>query len=343
MRRGLRFGMWALAGLILLAAGPAGTVAGAQEGTVTLLRLGEATISLVLFNPQALSGVPELARGADAVRAEAERTLALYAGGRASGNSVPIARLSGARLDAAGLGAAELRGGDAALGQAITEAGFPLLSANLGLDEDSPLRMLFGGALRTTLDALHAGRHGGGLYELLIAEDGDFGLCAFGLVDPQLQPGGATFRLQNPIETAQSMVARCDEAGADLTVAMLHVADGVRLDRDLKAAVPGIDVVVLGGAAADPIKDALETERGPSLSVGVADPHALGRLDLGLTDGQIVDFNYAPVDPNAPASVVTSSTQAEGSGWVGWGVGELLLLTLGAALALGAWWLLQQL
>ncbi len=334
MRRGLRLGTCVLAGLALLATLQAGAAAGAQEGTVTLLSLGEETVSLLLFNPQDLSGVPELARGVDAARAEAERTLALYAGGRASGSGVPIARLSGARLDAAALGAAELRGGDAALGQAITESGFPLLAANLGLGEDSPLRMLFGGALRTTLDALHDGRHGGGLYELLIAEDGEFGVCAFGLVDPQLQPGGATFRLQNPIETAQSMVARCDEAGADLTVAMLHVADGVRLDRDLKAAVPGIDVVVLGGAAADPSESALDTERGPSLSVGVADPHALGRLDLGLTDGLIVDFNYAPVDP--AAGVVTSSTTSERGGGGGFGP-PVLMLVAGVVLLLGAW------
>jgi 2',3'-cyclic-nucleotide 2'-phosphodiesterase (5'-nucleotidase family) len=104
----------------------------------------------------------------------------------------------------------------------------------------------------------------------------------FGLTTPEtatLSKGARTLRFLPPIQAAKDAVARCQRLKADVVVALTHqdLAD----DKQLAAAVPGIDLI-LGGHEHTP----LDAKVGQTqiLKTG-SDAVNLGRIDVTVTKG----------------------------------------------------------
>ncbi len=142
--------------------------------------------------------------------------------------------------------------------QRIGEAKFPWLGANvLGMD----------------------GKPAAGMTALHTMKVGEFTVGFFGLLDPQtetLSSPGADIRFASVMETATASVKQLQEMGADVIVALTHLAfaDDVALARE----VGGIHAI-LGGHDHDPI--VWLAGNVPVLKAGY-DAHHLGALDLSV-------------------------------------------------------------
>lgn len=141
-----------------------------------------------------------------------------------------IAAMNAAGYDVAIAGNHEFDFGQRIGRAAIAAANFPMLSANV-VDAES-------------------GQPWGGLSPFVVREAGGIRIAFFGLTTdrtPEIQwprtIEGIEFR--DAVETARALVPMLREVeAADVVVALTHI--GVNADRELAAAVPGIDVI-LGG------------------------------------------------------------------------------------------------
>lgn len=316
VRRNVRWGAIALIALVTLGLSAAPNLSEAQSnGDITVLHLNDLESAL---QPEGdgLGGVAKIAAYVDQVREETERMLLLSGGDNILAGDffnfflgeATYKAMSSAGFDASGLGNHEFDRGEETLADAIrNHAGFPYLASNLELGEQSPLTPLVNGFETTTIDALRGGEHGNQLYEGLMVDHNGLNVCMFGLLDPEIQEAsltqlGPNTNITDPIEAARDARTLCNDNGADLVVGMLHLAAAVRVDTEIKQAVPGIDLFVDGGTGAildpeaNPENNVVETEGGPSLSVqGPGDGNRIGRLNLTVENGQVSDYDYTNI------------------------------------------------
>jgi 5'-nucleotidase len=186
------------------------------------------------------------------------------------------------------LGNHEFDRGPATLASFIQQASFPVLSANLDASADPDL----GGLIKayTVLDV--AGEKVG----------------VFGLTTPDapsISSPGPNVVFGDAVDAAQAMVAALEGQGINKIVALTHLGYGV--DKQLAAAVDGVDVVV-GGHSHTPLGD-MEGAQGPYPTV-VTTPGGdaalvvtafdwgryLGRLDVSFTaDGKVETYTGEPI------------------------------------------------
>ncbi|MFB6287034.1 MAG: 5'-nucleotidase C-terminal domain-containing protein [Candidatus Bipolaricaulia bacterium] len=312
-RRHMRWVAITLVALVTLGLSAAPNLSEAQaNGEITILHMNDLESAL---QPEGdgLGGVAKIATYVERVRQNTERMLTLSGGDNVLAGDffnfflgeATFKGMSEAGFDASGLGNHEFDRGEQTLADAIKNyAGFPYLASNLELDEESPLTPLMNGFETTTIDALRGGEHDNQIYQGLLVDHNGLNVCMFGLLDQEIQEAqltqlGPNTNITDPVEAARDAKAMCNENGADLVVAMLHLAAAVRIDTEIKQAVPGIDVFVDGGTGAildpeaNPDNNVVRTEEGPSLSVqGPGDGNRVGRLDMTVQDGQIADFSY---------------------------------------------------
>ncbi len=313
VRQNVRWGAIALIALVTLGLSAAPNMSEAQSnGDITILHLNDLESAL---QPEGdgLGGVAKIATYVERVRQESERTLMLSGGDNILAGDffnfflgeATFKGMSEAGVDASGLGNHEFDRGEQTLAEAVRNyAGFPFLASNLELGEESPLTPLVNGFETTTIEALRGGEHDNQLYEGLLVDHNGLNVCMFGLLDREIQTAqltqlGPNTDITDPIEASRDAKALCEDNGADLIVGMLHLAAAVRVDTEIKQAVPGIDLFVNGGTGAildpeaSPEDNVVRTEEGPSLSVqGPGDGNRIGRLDMTVQDGQIADFSY---------------------------------------------------
>lgn len=169
-------------------------------------------------------------------------------------------------LDAATLGNHEFDFGTRVLGQRIAESRFPWLGANVGGME--------------------------GLPDFVIREVGGVKVGIFGLVSPDTgenSNSGPAISFEDPVATAQRVVPRLREAGAELVVGLTHLT--LEEDKRVAQAVP-IDVI-LGGHEHQPLQSMVRNEAWstPIFKWG-SDARILGRVDLLVEDGHIREMDW---------------------------------------------------
>ena len=314
VRRNVRWGAIALVVLLTLGLSAAPNLTEAQSnGEITILHMNDLE-SALQTEGDGLGGLAKIATYVERVREETERMLLLSGGDNLLAGDffnfflgeATFKAMSAAGFDASGLGNHEFDRGEQTLADALSNyAGFPYLASNLELGEESPLTPLVNDFTTTTIDALRGGEHDNQVYEGLLVDHNGLNVCMFGLLDPEIQEAsltqlGPNTNITDPIPAARDAKSLCNENGADLVIGMLHLAAAVRVDTQIKEAVPGIDLFVDGGTGAildpeaNPEDTVVETEEGPSLSVqGPGDGNRIGRLNLSLQNGQISDFDYA--------------------------------------------------
>jgi 5'-nucleotidase/UDP-sugar diphosphatase len=162
------------------------------------------------------------------IRAESSNVLLLDAGDSLAGDRDPAVGTQGQTsieamnmmgYDAMALGEMDLRLGTAALEQRQAEASFPLLSANTVLSGSGafPFR---------TYTIVEMEKHRVGIVGLSDGSD---------LGELQVRP---------PLETARQIVPQLEKE-ADIIILLSHA--GLPTDKEIAAAVPGIDAIVSGG------------------------------------------------------------------------------------------------
>ncbi len=180
-----------------------------------------------------------------------------------------IAALNAAGLDFATFGNHEFDFGDDVLIQRMGEATFQWLAANV---IDTRTNQPIGGA------APYVIRTFGGL------RVGFLGLC---LTTTEISRERLTHtRLDDPIETAARYVPEMKQAGADVIVAVTHLAFGD--DRRLATRFPDIDLIV-GGHEHYPITS---TENRTLISKAGSDAKFVARLDVNKTAAGVVERFY---------------------------------------------------
>ena len=200
-----------------------------------------------------------------------------------------IAALNAAGLDLATIGNHELDFGDDVLIERMGEANWQWIVANV---IDTATNRPIGGA------APYVIRSFGHL------RVGFLGLC---LITTEINPERLTHtRLDDPIATAARYVPEMRQAGADLIVAVTHLA--FEDDRTLAARFPDIDLIV-GGHEHFPIT---ATENRTLISKAGSDAKFVARLDLNRTADGVVERFYellqvtaAIADDPATLAVVT--------------------------------------
>jgi 5'-nucleotidase len=174
-----------------------------------------------------------------------------------------VATLNAAGLDFATFGNHEFDFGADVTRERMQESHFAWVSANV-LDPATGLP--FGGAVPFVLREYEGIR-----------------VAFFGLVTPEtrvLSKGAAGLTFLDPVQAAKEVIARARRAKADLIVALTHqdMAD----DKQLAAAVPGIDLI-LGGHEHVP----LDARVGRTLILKTgSDAVSLGRIDVIVTTGR---------------------------------------------------------
>lgn len=174
-----------------------------------------------------------------------------------------VATLNAAGLDLATFGNHEFDFGAEVTRERMRESRFAWVSTNV-LDPATGLP--FGGAA-----------------PFVLREYGGVRVAFFGLVTPDtrtLSKGASGLNFLDPIQAAKDVVARARRAKADVIVALTHqdMAD----DKQLAAAVPGIDLI-LGGHEHVP----LDARVGRTLILKTgADAVSLGRVDVTVTTGR---------------------------------------------------------
>ncbi len=312
-----------------------GALALGQEGTITLLSGGE-KITLLhhsVVPSGSAAGLDALAQHVATLEADHARVLLLYPGGAASGTAPAkvVEALNRAGHVASGLGAYELSQSPAAFARAAAGARFPYVAANLS-NLPAELGAAQDGPAVTTVGEV--ADFGGQLVQGVLFSDPALSTCVFGLVDPAFQGHAALLgeagAVGDPAEAAEAMVVACEDAGADLIVALIYLTGDTRWDARIKGAVPGVDVFVVGGTGErfdpeqNPAAHLVQTSKGLSLSVQTdLGPMSLGQLDLTVSSKRIFEFGYRQMllgGGGAPSLV-----------W---------LVALGLALLAAGWWAL---
>ena len=270
-----------------------GSIAAADsQTTLTVLHVNDLHARLEPFAPATdapvVGGMARIAAKAFAIRAEQPgKVLLLSAGDMIHGTN--IANLFGGRsvietmnlagFDAMTLGNHEFNYGQEALLALGEQALFPFLGANITNAEGQPY-----------------------VKPYIIKEVNKLKVAILGLsaeetpvVTHPKNVAGMTFA--DPIATAKELVKIQEIQEADLILALTHI--GAELDRQLAAEVPEIDVIV-GGHSHTQIDKAEKIGETLYVQAGEHGKY-LGRLDLTVTNGQVVSSNYLllPVDANA--------------------------------------------
>jgi len=312
-RRHMRWVAITLIALVTLGLSAAPNLSEAQaNGEITILHMNDLE-SALQAEGDGLGGVAKIATYVERVQQNTERMLTLSGGDNVLAGDffnfflgeATFKGMSEAGFDASGFGNHEFDRGEQTLADALSNyAGFPFVASNLELGEESPLTPLVNDFTTTTIDALRGGEHDNQVYEGLLVDHNGLNVCLFGLLDPEIQEAsltqlGPNTNITDPVQASRDAKALCEENGADLVVAMMHLAAAVRIDTEIKQAVPGIDLFVDGGTGAildpeaNPGDNVVQTEEGPSLSVqGPGDGNRIGRLNLTVQNGQISDFDY---------------------------------------------------
>lgn len=304
--------------VLALAVNSAPTVIG-QGQSITILHNNDLE-SALLPEGDEIGGLARIANFVNNTRATEDRVLLLSGGDNILAGDffnfflgeATYKGMSAAGYDVSGLGNHEFDRGEGVLADALTNyATFPYVASNLELGSDSPLAPLTQPFTSTTISALRNGDHGGMIYDGLLVDYDGLNVCMFGLLDQAIEEGkitqlAPTTHITDPVAASQRLVDECEANGADLVIAMLHLAAAIRVDTQVKNAVAGVDVFVAGGTdalfdpEANPDDNVVETASGPSLSVqGDGDGNAIGKLDLTVDGGQIVDFTYENLEVDA--------------------------------------------
>lgn len=282
-----------------------GSLALGQEGTITLLSGGE-HITLLhhsLLPVNSPSQLNAMADHAQEVLAENERLFMLYPGGAAA-DAPPLKVVEAANQvgdTAVGLGAYELSQDAAAFARAAEIAHFPWLAANISNITGALAALEVPFATTTRQDLPHA--LGGRLAPGFLLSESDLSTCVFGLVDPAFQGNtpllGPGAQIGDPVTAAAAMVTACEDAGADLVIALIYLDGNTRWDARIKGEVPGVDVFVVGGTGErfdperNPAAHLVQTSKGLSLSVQTDRvPLFVGQLDLTVSSKRIFEFGY---------------------------------------------------
>jgi 5'-nucleotidase / UDP-sugar diphosphatase len=227
-------------------------------------------------------GLAELATLLQQERANAEHSITTF-GGDLISPSVLSGLTQGAQMvelynllgtDIAVLGNHEFDFGPELMAQRVAESDFPWLGTNvLGPD----------------------GRPAIGTVDLRLMDIAGYRVGFFGLLAPEtdvLSSPGPGITIAPTIATAESAVARLEERGADVIVALTH--DDLADDRALASTVEGIDVI-LGGHDHDPIT----FYEGDTLIVKAGyDAHWLAAIDLVLDRVKEGDEEVVAVVPS---------------------------------------------
>lgn len=282
--------MTCLLTLVAVLALMAGSIAAADaQSTITVLHVNDVHARMEPFAPATdaplVGGMANIAAKVFAIREEQPgKVLVLSAGDMIHGTN--IANLFGGRpmieamnligFDAMALGNHEFNYGQEALLALQEKALFPFLGANITNPDGQPY-----------------------VKPYIIKEINNIKVAILGF-SPQETPiaahpknvEGMTFA--DPIETAKQLVKIPEIQNADLIMALTHI--GAEIDRKLAAAVPEIDVIV-GGHSHTIIDQAEKIGNTIYVQTGEYGQY-LGRLDLTISNGQVVASNYKllPVD-----------------------------------------------
>ncbi|MFP3872438.1 MAG: bifunctional metallophosphatase/5'-nucleotidase [Candidatus Aenigmatarchaeota archaeon] len=284
---------------------PGRTTAEGDEIKFTILHTNDEHSSLIPHSPAVdydpeepddptRGGFSRLATAIDEIRSEkeeeGEEVLLLNAGDFLGGTSfgwlapeeghaVELELLQEMGYDATTIGNHEYDCGTDVLARYLKDAGYPekheettVLASNTEADDDHPLSEdLY---RDTALFELEEG--------LTI---GTFALIGEHAIRVTGDTGGVEFTEQH--ETAELMVERLEENGADVVVALSH--SGVEEDRELARSVDGIDIIV-GSHSHTPLHEPLR-ESGTIIVQADSYTDYLGRLELAYEDGEVRTIN----------------------------------------------------
>lgn len=236
-----------------------------------------------------LGGIARLASAVDAIRAENQQrgvqTLVLVAGDVVQGTplstvfkgEVEFRALNALGVDACVVGNHEFDFGTPNLHTLVELAQFPVLSANIRRKSDGEL-------------AFESGRR---------FEVGPEIVAVIGLTTPEtrvttMPSNVANFDFEDPAEALGVQIEQLSAERDPLAIALTHL--GEAQDRELAEQVAGIDVIV-GGHSHTRLDEPVEVGNALIVQAGAYGEY-LGRLDLTVSDGAVVDYEYEllPID-----------------------------------------------
>lgn len=293
-----------LAALLLLALVLIPAVAADEPYTLTILHTNDTHANIqpcmATCNNQNLGGVARRATAIQQVRAEGGNVLLVDAGDYFQGTlffnywqgqeAAHFMQMLG--YQAVAIGNHEFDSGPPALARYIDAVDFPVLSANIDASAEVSLT--------------------GKIDPYTVLEIGGQSIGIFGLTTEDtvfISSPGPNVVFNNAVTTAQATVDALTAMGVNKIVALSHLGYGP--DKDLAAAVSGIDVIVGGhshtplgpmpGAQGDYPTVVNSPAGEPVLIVSAWEwGKYLGRLDVTFTDMGVVDsYNGAPILINA--------------------------------------------
>jgi len=236
-----------------------------------------------------LGGIARIAELANEIRAENEAagadTLLLIAGDVLQGTPLStvfhgeadFAALNRMHVAAMAVGNHEFDYGMPNLHRLIEMANFPLLAANIRRKADNSL--VFGGTKRFMV--------------------GDEMIVVMGLTTPETRVTTMPSNVENltfedPAETAEMLADRITHTRDRVVVALTHL--GYDQDLELAREVPALDVIV-GGHSHTEVDEAASAGNAVVVQAKSYGEY-LGRLDLMIDDGKVLDYQYAliPID-----------------------------------------------
>ncbi|MBD3291937.1 MAG: multifunctional 2',3'-cyclic-nucleotide 2'-phosphodiesterase/5'-nucleotidase/3'-nucleotidase [Armatimonadia bacterium] len=240
-----------------------------------------------------LGGLARIAGIIDQIRAENEQvgvqTLVLIAGDILQGTPLStvfhgeadFAALNLMDISAMALGNHEFDYGMPNLHKLIDMSQFPILSANIRRKVDDT--QVFDGTERFMI--------------------GDEMLVVIGLTTPEtrvttMPSNVADLTFNDAAQVAGMLADRITRTTDRVVIALTHL--GHEQDLDLARDVPALDVIV-GGHSHTRVDEAVMVDGTPVVQA-YAYGQYLGRLDLMIDEGQVIDFDYRliPVDASAP-------------------------------------------
>ncbi len=271
-----------------------------QEGfTLTILHTNDTHAHLESFEPfeqPVQGGVARRITAVEGVRAEGGNVLLLDAGDVFQGTlyfnmwnvQADLWFMNEMGYEAMAVGNHEFDKDHQTLAEFVKGADFPLLSANL--------------------DFSHAPILDGLIKPYVILEVGGEKVGIFGLTTEEvgiISNIGPDVVINDPIESAKGVVAELEGQGVEVIIALTHI--GYSHDKELAAAVDGIDVII--GGHEHTLLGSMEGAEGPYPSV-VASPSGedvliiqayqwgsyLGRLDLTFdAEGKVASYSGEPI------------------------------------------------
>lgn len=247
--------------------------------TLTILHVNDFHGALLpVAGSDGRAGEGGAARLAALVKAERTPTTLFLASGDLL-KGTPLAEVFGGRpvievfnlmgLDASAVGNHEFDYGQARFAELAGEAAFPFLAANID----------GGGAWRPSLMRT-VGTQRIALFALTTQETPRYAA-------PEVIAGLA---FTDPVAAARRMVAEL-RPQADLIILLSHL--GIDIDRQLAAAVPGIDIIVGGHSHTRIVQP--ETVGQTLIVQDFERGRVLGRLDLDVEGGKVAGCRYRPI------------------------------------------------